>query len=88
VEDSDLGYAVTMRSEARPISLYPAELGDGLAGETIAALARLSDCYAQMDYSLLMTSGAWHAARRLRHQHGFGSIGSWVRETLLSLKGR
>jgi glycosyltransferase involved in cell wall biosynthesis len=86
VEDSDLGFAVRKRTSARPISLYPDRLQDGLAPDARDALRRLSRVFAKADYDMLMASGAWDAAGRLRRQHHLGGAVGALKEQVRKVK--
>lgn len=86
IEDSALGFAVQKRSSARPISIYARQLTDGFDRSAREALRRLSQFYANMDYAILTSSGAWQAARGLRQQHGIGGRLGGVREAAHRLK--
>lgn len=88
VEDSELGFAVANRSEARPISRFTERMMEGLVEEKARALARLARAYAEMDYEILISSHAGLAARNLRQRHpGIGTFRQRLREMLLCLHG-
>ena len=78
VEDSDLGIARTERREARPISLYPAELTEHVPPRYREALRRAVSAFVMMDVAHLRASAAIRANTALRRMHGLGAVRGWI----------
>lgn len=88
VEDSDLGFATTSRKAARPISSFPSALSEGIDPNYHAALGRATVRYAELDYDLMMRSGAFHAASLLLRQHRIGGKLRYIRHYARTIQSR
>jgi glycosyltransferase involved in cell wall biosynthesis len=88
LEDSDLGYATTRRTQPRPISLYPDRLANGLPTAAMAAIRRLSTTYAALDYRMLVASGSWEPAAALRKRHRLDGPLGWANEQFQKRRSR
>lgn len=70
VEDSALGFAVTKREAARPLSLYGNEIARRYTGRARRAFELLVDEYRRLDIEALVFAGAFREAWRLRRIDG------------------
>lgn len=69
VEDSALGYAVTNRAKARPASLYPELVSEGMSGAQNRAAKRAIGYFALLDLYQLVDSGSQDAVYELERVH-------------------
>lgn len=88
VEDSDLGFATTSRKSARPISSFPRALSEGIDADYHAALGRATVRYAELDYDIMMRSGAIAAAGLLLRHHRIGGALRYIRHYARAVKSR
>lgn len=86
VEDSELGFAVTSRRSARPITLESDQWHSYLPTAAKDAGERLSKYYAQLDYNILMRSLSWRQARRVRRRHELKRRLGWLKEVWACLR--
>lgn len=70
LEDSALGFAVTRRRTARPLTLLGPDLVEAQQGAAADAMARLVAEFARDDLSALGKACALGAATKVRRQHG------------------
>lgn len=70
VEDSDLGFAVKQRSEARPLAYKARELSAGLPPQYVSGFLKLAKAMAAFDAAELVQSGYPGKALALRRNHG------------------
>ena len=88
VEDSALGFATTKRTCARPISTEFLKLGDSLHPQHKFAMQRAVRAYVEMDLTLLVDSGAFRQARKLRRLHGMGGLVRSVKDVARFYKSK
>lgn len=69
VEDSELGYAVRKRRKARPASLYPEQIYEGMSLAEKRAAKRAIDYFALLDLYQLVDSGSQDAVYELERVH-------------------
>lgn len=69
VEDSELGYAVRKRKKARPASLYPEQIYEGMSLAEKRAAKRAIDYFALLDLYQLVDSGSQDAVYELERVH-------------------
>jgi len=76
VADSELGFAIQKRQEARPISRLSDDFLSVVPLRSRESGRRLAKWFAEIDYNALLQSGSWAAAAELRSMHRInGALG-------------
>lgn len=82
VEDSSLGFAVSRRFSARPISCEFHQLEANCLPQYLPTLRRAINAFVEMDIDLLSKSGALRASDALRKAHSIDSPIVWMKDRL------
>lgn len=86
VEDSDLGFAVTGRSDARPLTYHAHELCKQLPPDRAAPFYTLAKSIAAHDATALVKSGHREKAKAIRRTYNISPIRSFIGDNLRMVK--